>query len=106
MKVRLEGEMVVEISKELDPSRAHGENLGMVRFSGDGLVLLKRTVEAMVEEGEVNRWIPAAFQRMLALHPVYAVDVRGLPWIEIDFEEDLVRAREEVFLRILEDTEP
>ncbi len=100
MKVRLEGERVAEISKRIDPRVAQGENLGIVRFRGDGLLMLKQTVSRMVESGDVNRWIPAAFQGMLEVHPVYAVDVRGLPWIEIDFVEDLEKARNHIFSKI------
>jgi len=100
MKVRLNGEKVVEISKVLDPSRAHAENLGVVRFKGEGLRVLKEIVAEMVERGEVNRWIPAAFQEMLPITEVYALDVAGLPWIEIDFAEDLLLAQKEIFTKI------
>ncbi len=51
-------------------------------------------VRVMMERGEVNLWMPAAFREMLPFHPIHTVDVRGLPWIEIDFPEDLERARD------------
>jgi choline kinase len=54
----------------------------------------------MVVRGEVNRWIPAAFREMLFIHPIYAVDVKGLPWIEIDFPEDLERAQKKLYYQI------
>jgi len=68
-----------------------------------GLRVLKEVVAKMVERGEVNRWIPAAFQKMLPITEIYALDVAGLPWIEIDFAQDLSLAQEEVFPRIAGD---
>jgi choline kinase len=101
MKVRLDGERVVEISKALEPSEAHAENLGVVRFRGEGLKVLKQTVSSMVAQGEVNRWIPAAFQEMLSKTEIYALDVAGLPWIEIDFASDLEMAQKDIFPKIV-----
>ncbi len=100
MKVALEGPRVVDIRKDLPPERAHGENLGVVLFKGRALAVLKKVVKDMVDKGEVNRWIPAAFREMLFFHPIYAVDVKGLPWIEVDFPQDLERAQKEVYPRI------
>jgi len=100
MKVVLEGTRVTDIRKDLSPEEAHGENLGVVLFRGEALAILEGVVDEMVRKGEVNRWIPAAFREMLSFYPVHAVDVKGLPWIEIDFPEDLERARKEIFPQI------
>ncbi len=97
MKVALEGSRVVDIRKDLSAEEAHGENLGVVLFRGKALAVLIEVVRAMVAKGEVNSWIPAAFREMLPLHPIYAVDVKGLPWIEIDFPQDLERAQKEIY---------
>ncbi len=100
MKVALKGSLVVDIRKDLPPQQAHGENLGVVLFRGKALKVLQKVVSGMVARGEVNRWIPAAFREMLAIHPVHAVDVKGLPWIEIDFPQDLERAQKEIYPRL------
>ncbi len=102
MKVRLRGDRVAEISKTIEAHRAHAENLGVVRFRGQGLECLRSVVREMVSQGQVNRWIPAAFQEMLSLTELYAVDIAGLPWTEIDFAHDLDTARREIMPRILE----
>jgi choline kinase len=44
---------------------------------------------------------PFAFNALAAERALYAVPVEGLPWIEIDFAEDLLRAREQVWPAIL-----
>ncbi len=97
MKVVLKGSRVVDIRKDLSPQEAHGENLGVVLFRGKALATLKGVVAEMIARGEVNRWIPAAFREMLSLHPIHAVDVKGLPWIEIDFPQDLEKAQKEIY---------
>ncbi len=97
MKVALDGSRVVDIRKDLLPQEAEGENLGVVLFRRAALEVLKNVVKNMVARGEVNRWIPAAFKEMLPLHPVHAVDIKGLPWIEIDFIQDLEQAQKEIY---------
>jgi len=97
MKVALDGSRVVDIRKDLPLQEARGENLGVVFFQGEALAILKRVVKEMIVRGEVNRWIPAAFREMLPLYPVHAVDVKGLPWIEIDFPQDLEKAQKEIY---------
>ncbi len=97
MKVALEGTRVIDIRKDLPPDKAQGENLGVVLFRDEALTTLARVVREMVARGEVNRWIPAAFREMLPIHPIYAVDVKGLPWIEIDFPQDMERAQREIY---------
>ena len=39
-------------------------------------------------------------------HPITCIDVAGWPWVEIDFPEDLARARHEVFPRVAAELEP
>jgi len=100
MKVNIDGEKLMDISKDLPSCEAHAENLGMVRFKKESLDVLKKVVSEMVLEGETNCWIPAAFRRMLRRFPIYCIDVKGIPWIEIDFPEDLEKARKEIFPKI------
>ena len=87
----------MDIRKDLLPQEAEGENLGVVLFRRAALEVLKNVVRTMVARGEVNRWIPVAFREMLPLHPVHAVDIKGLPWIEIDFIQDLEQAQKEIY---------
>ncbi len=100
MKVALNGSLVMDIRKDLSSQDAHGENLGVLLFRGKALAVLSKVVKEMVGRGETNHWIPAAFREMLSLYPIYAVDVKGLPWIEIDFPEDLEQAQRELYPQI------
>ncbi len=96
MKVSLDGDRVVEISKDIEPKLAGGENVGIVKWSADGARILFELLDGIIARGIVKTWAPFAYQAFLAKRPLYAVPTDGLPWIEIDFDEDLFLAREAV----------
>ncbi len=103
MKVRVEDGRVAAIAKDLAAGEYHGENLGVLKFSPAGAAHLFREVERLVSAGDHNAWAPKAYDSMVKVHPLAAVPTRGLPWIEIDFPEDLERARGAVWPRIERD---
>lgn len=100
MKVKVKDERVVDISKDMDPLEADGENVGIVKFGASGAQLLVEYMNKLIEMGAVKDWAPRAFLEFARHHPLHALSTRGLPWIEIDFPEDYKRAVEEVFPRI------
>ena len=100
MKVKIQDHRVIDISKDMDPREADGENVGIVKFSATGARLLVEYMNKLIESGAVKDWAPRAFLEFARRHPLYAVSTRGLPWIEIDFPEDYRRAVEEVYPRI------
>jgi choline kinase len=101
MKVELAGERIRAMSKELPPARAHAENVGVLKFSAEGARLLFDRVEELLTAGAEKQFCPFAFNAIADERPLHAVPIDGLPWIEIDFVEDLLRAREEVLPAIL-----
>jgi choline kinase len=101
MKVMLNGSYVVDFGKELAGDRAHAHNVGMAKFSGEGGTRLIDCLEHLVATGHENDWVPVAFREFASRWPLTAVTTDGLPWIEIDFAEDLARARLEIEPAIL-----
>jgi len=101
MKVELAGERIRAMSKRLPADRAHAENVGVLKFSPEGAAALFRRMEELLAAGAEREMCPFAFNALAAERALYAVPVEGLPWIEIDFAEDLRRAREEVWPAIL-----
>ncbi len=101
MKVKIEEDRIVEISKEIDPKDADGEYIGITRidkeFSSEFFDAVKRTIKI----NGVNVFYESAYQRMIdeGKHLTFE-STRGLPWIEIDTYEDLQVARELVAPRI------
>ena len=100
MKVKVKEELVVDISKDIDPLEADGENVGIVKFSPSGARLLVDYMNTLIASGAVKDWAPRAFREFARRHPLHALSTRGLPWIEIDFPEDYQRAVNEVYPKI------
>ena len=96
MKVTVHRGRVVDMSKEMDPAEADGENLGIVKFGARGAAALVDIMDGLVAEGRLRDWAPRAFAAFAGRHPLHAIGTRGLPWIEIDFPEDYQRAAQEV----------
>ncbi len=90
------------------PERAHdmaGEWIGLARFAPGLADAIATAAERRVAAGAVNDIYEEAFRDVLftsAPGRFTVVDVSDLPWIEIDFPEDLRKAREEVFPRLVE----
>lgn len=95
MKIQVKNGKVARISKAL--REFDGENLGIVKFSKKGAHRLLRTVEATVKAGIVNVPIPYAFHQLAKHYSLFVVSTEKLPWIEIDFVEDLQKAREFIY---------
>ncbi|HSE25621.1 MAG TPA: phosphocholine cytidylyltransferase family protein [Pyrinomonadaceae bacterium] len=100
MKVKVKEELVVDISKDLDPNEADGENVGIVKFGPQGAKALVRYMDGLISTGAVKDWAPRAFLEFARNHPLHALSTDGLPWIEIDFPEDYERAVTEIYPRI------
>ena len=100
MKVKVQDQLVLDISKEMDPLDADGENVGIVKFGASGARLLVEYMDALIGSGELKHWAPRAFLEFARHHPLHALSTRGLPWIEIDFPEDYQRAVNEVLPKI------
>jgi len=100
MKVKVREELVVDISKDLDPNDADGENVGIVKFGPQGAKALVGYMDGLIATGAVKDWAPRAFLEFARHHPLHALSTDGLPWIEIDFPEDYERAVTEIYPRI------
>jgi len=92
MKVRIEGGRITDISKQIAPSEADGENVGIGKFGAAGARLLIKKMDALIEQGAERDWAPRAFQDFARERPLNAINTRGDPWIEIDFPQDYYHA--------------
>jgi len=101
MKVKVKAGRIIDISKEIPSHQADGENVGIVKFSSPGAHVLFDKMDELISRGMVNKWVPFAFQQIVSYHDLYAVDISGLPWIEIDFVQDYERAKETIYPRIV-----
>jgi choline kinase len=85
-KVRASGGRILEISRTIDPAEAHGEFIGVARFTKEGArVLIEHHAAAQLGP---NAYFIVLLERMLqAGVPMTHVDIPGGYW-EIDTEED------------------
>ena len=100
MKVKLKDDLVIDLSKHMDPLEADGENVGIVKFSAPGAQALVGYMDQLIASGAKKDWAPRAFREFASHHPLYALSTGGLPWIEIDFPDDYQRAVTEIYPRI------
>ena len=106
MKVKVRGGRLLDISKDMDPAEADGENVGIVKFGARGARLLEEQMAPLVENGALRSWAPRAFLEFAKRRSLHVVGTRGFPWTEIDFPEDYNRAQEEVFPQIMNSPAP
>ncbi|MGI9012793.1 MAG: NTP transferase domain-containing protein [Phycisphaerales bacterium] len=93
MKVDVRDGMLHAISKQMETEQTCGENVGILRFDAVDAQELFRQAEQILSKGQIMHWAPAAVGMLGRIRPVRCVDIAGLDWIEIDFPEDLDRAR-------------
>ena len=96
MKVAIWHDFAVRFGKDLPPEDAHAENVGIVKLGPTGGERLVEEIDHLIAAGETNAWAPKAFDALAHHWPLLAVDIAGVPWTEIDFPEDLVRAELEI----------
>ena len=75
-----------------------GESVGFFRFAHAGARRLADLVAGYIESGRAQMPHEEAVRDLLKerSQPFDVADVTGLPWIEIDFPIDVVRATEEI----------
>jgi choline kinase len=96
MKVSISDGRLVEMSKEMPDQQVDGENVGVLRLDAPTVTDVVAAACRVIEAGDRRAWLAAAINRVAARHPITCIDVAPWPWVEIDFPEDLVRARVEV----------
>jgi choline kinase len=101
VKVVVSDGRISRIGKQLTPSECYGEFIGIARFAREDNARFAAVLdECIADEGNWNRFFEYAVDRLAQERRLAAVDISDLPSTEIDFPEDLVRARSEVFPRL------
>ena len=100
MKVALWQDWLVHMSKELPSELVRGENVGIVRMTQRTATNAFAIADRLIAAGRMKDWLASAVNGAARRHLFRAIDIAGLPWTEIDFPEDLQRARLEVWPEI------
>ena len=100
------GERVVALRRGVSgppavPYEARAEWVGFVKVGRTAGAALAATLDAMVRQGHVDGDYEVALDALLGSHPFAMCPTAGLPWVEIDFPQDLQEAETEVLPRIV-----
>jgi choline kinase len=101
VKLCLKDRVPVELRKQLAIDLAYdtiGESVGFFRFREDTARRLAQIVAGYVDSGRANLPHEEAVRDLLLEggRTFDVADVTGMPWIEIDFPNDVARARDEI----------
>jgi choline kinase len=100
-KVLCEDGWVVAVASNVgQDSRIRGEAVGLLRLSVEGAEVLRGVLEELVEVGNAAADYHEAIRDLAAELPIGVVEVGDLPWIGIDVEEDLIRARQQILPQV------
>jgi choline kinase len=100
-KVLCEDGWVVEVAGSVgQDSRHRGEAVGLLRLSSEAAEVLRGVLEELIETGMESAGYQEALRDLAAEVPIGVVEVGDLPWIGIDVEEDLTRARRQILPQI------
>ncbi|SIS97148.1 phosphocholine cytidylyltransferase family protein [Alicyclobacillus vulcanalis] len=101
VKVEVRDGQIVAIGKHLDPASCEGEFIGVAKFAGSFAERFRAEVLDLAVEGNEMQFFEYALDHMVDKSGLTAVDVTGLPCVEIDFPEDYAYAVESVVPRLL-----
>jgi choline kinase len=95
MKVSTEGDRLLAIGKKLSLPETSGESIGFLRFDAAGAARFVEEIERTMRTPEgAGLWYLSAIHRLAnAGADVRIVSIEGLQWTELDFTQDLERAR-------------
>jgi choline kinase len=106
MKLCVRAGFIVDLHKRpTAPHDWYGETVGFTRLSASMAAKLAERTEMFVRDGRTNVEYEEAIRELIIEEPgsFGYVEITGLPWIEIDFERDVARARDIVLPQLVDD---
>lgn len=103
VKICFRGETIVDFRKKPEkPHDWHGESVGFFRFSPGLAARLADRCAGLVAAGGAALEYEEAIRDLILERggDFHAADVSDLPWTEIDFPEDVARARDVILPRL------
>jgi len=90
-KVMVEGDRLVGVDKKVPLGSAGGKFTGLAKFSS--VDLLYEISSGLIEAGFLDEYYDAAIHNLAQKAEVHVLSVDTFPWIEVDDQADLERAR-------------
>jgi choline kinase len=103
VKYYTRGERVIALGKKVVPEswETVGEGVGFFKCGAEAGPDLIELLERVIAESDGRSEYEDALHLLVQRRHVGWAEVTGLPWTEIDFAEDLRRAREDVLPQVL-----
>lgn len=103
MKVIIEGDRVMRMSKKISEKESSGTYIGITVFSEAIQHTFVRKMSELISHGRVNEFFNVAVQELSdeGVHVGFTT-TDGLPWAEIDDPLDLIFAQQNVFPQLAE----
>lgn len=92
MKIRIENDRLVDISKNIDPKKCFGEYIGISRINSGHINLLRKSLERIILK-DPSKYYEDAFKSMFSSTDFLISETNGLKWVEIDTPSDLEYAK-------------
>ncbi|MBR72390.1 MAG: ADP-glucose pyrophosphorylase [Rhodospirillaceae bacterium] len=99
MKLAINNGSIVDFRKKIEkPCDYYGESVGFFKFSTTTAQSIANTCSQMISSGLQETYMEEVIRYELLKNPkIFAFeDITGLPWIEIDFPEDLTKAETKI----------
>jgi choline kinase len=101
MKVKLEGNRLRLVNKQLNLSDSDGEFVGVSKLAVEDLKILYQKTSELIESGEISVWYENVYEACSANVEIRAVNTEGYSWIEIDDLHDLECAKQLVSTMVI-----
>ena len=95
----------MEFRKQIDKDLhfdVQGESVGFFRFSAATSIKLAKQLQSYIDKQRVAEPYEEVIRDLLLAEPeIFAFeDITGIPWIEIDYPEDIERAQQQILKKI------
>ena len=87
------------IGKTLNKQISHGESIGIIKYSDEGLIIFKQLLEELLikDEEYLNTFYLSAVQKLIDRNiKVNTMIVKDNEWQEFDFPEDIEIFRNDI----------
>ena len=103
VKICVAGDKIVDFHKNVNKEYDFcGESVGFFRFDSMVVSELVSRVREYIRDGKRDIWYEEAIRDLILNHPdsFGHEDITGLPWIEIDFPQDIQKAEGEILTKL------
>lgn len=105
MKLGIRDGYPVDFRKVLEkPCDFYGESVGFFCFNHDVVQDILKAANSIILAGRRHDYMEEAIRQVLLVSPQGTfnfIDISGLPWIEIDFPNDIIRANDEILPKLV-----